>query len=170
MLVGRQQLPGDLLLVGQDRLDGRTPSRIRQHPTDQVRVGQRALLDRREADQRAAHAHRADHLRRDRGGVGQVPAGAGGDVAEEQLLGDLASHRDLDQGEHLAARAGEHVLAVAVGEHAQGVAALDDAQDLQAPVRGHQVRHRGVPGLVGGDQPGLVRGVGHRLAHADLLG
>ena len=49
----------------------------------------------------------------------QVAGRAGRDVAEEQLLGDLAAHRDLDQAGELLAGPGVDVLAVAVREQAE---------------------------------------------------
>jgi hypothetical protein len=56
-----------------------------------------------------------------------------------------------------------------VGEQAERAAPLDDGEHLEPAARGGEPGDRGVAGLVGGDEPLLVRGVADRLAGADLL-
>ena len=58
----------------------------------------------------------------------EVTARAGRDVTEEQLLGALPAHRDLDERLHLRAGAGEDVLAVAVREQAPSAASAAPRQ------------------------------------------
>ena len=117
-----QRVRAHLLLLEQV-LDPAAAVRVAEHPADQVGVDQRRRSGpRRTRSGVSVMPDRADHLGRDVGGVQEVAARTGRHVAEEQLLGHLTAHRDLDQRQHLVAGAGEHVLAVTVREQTEGLA------------------------------------------------
>ena len=128
------------------------------------------MRGRGERDQRAGHARGADHLRGGAGRGGEVAGGAGARLAEEQLLGDPAAHRDLHERAQVVVRVRPDLVAVAVREQAERVAAPDDRQHLERAVRGDEPGGDGVPGLVRRDERLLGRRVGDGLPDADHLG
>src|SRR3954462_5541846 len=63
-----------------------------------------AALHRLERQQRTGHAERADHLRGDPRGVGEVARRPCTRLAEEELFRGHATERDLDRGEQFGTR------------------------------------------------------------------
>ena len=136
----------------------RRPVGVAEHPADQVGVAEAAVLHRREGDERVGHAgaRRPSGRRRWWRTAGRRPGRwrRRRRTAPRRTWPPIAIW--ISAG-HLAAGPGVDVLAVAVGEQAERVAALDDREDLQPALRRDQPGHGRVPGLVGGDQPPLVR-------------
>ena len=94
---------------------------VAQHLGDDALVD-RTGLDRVEAQQRAGHAERADHLRGERRRAHEVAARAGARLAEEELLGRHAAEADLDARDELGAGARVALLRVGVREQTERVA------------------------------------------------
>src|SRR3954454_24208680 len=89
VLVGLELALDDGLLLLEKFLDPSTPVAVTEHAPDQVAVVEGTALDGDQRDERAGHTGGADHLRRHVRRVEQISTGTGGDVVEEQLLGDL---------------------------------------------------------------------------------
>src|SRR4051794_28743046 len=99
VLVVIELCPDERLLLLKQLFHASARVAVAEDPADEVGVVERACLHGCERHQRARHACRTDHLRGDVGRVREVTAGTGRDVTEEQLLGALSGHGDLDQRE-----------------------------------------------------------------------
>jgi len=119
-----------------------------------------------------AHAPVADHVTGDIGGALDVVAGAGGEVAEENLLRSAATHQHAELCLEEFLRVGVLVVDGQLHRDAQGHAARDDGDLVDGiGARGHGGDH-GVAGLMVGGVPFLFLGEDHGLAldaHQDLV-
>ena len=102
--------------------------------------------------QLAAHAVLGDHRAGDLGGLLDVRHGAGGRLAEHQLLGGASAHREHQPRNHL--RAGHQALVVLGHGHRvpAGATARQDGHLVDRVDVRHRPRGEGVPAfVVGGD-------------------
>ena len=167
-VVVEQRVHVGLGLVEQP-LDRRPRVFVGEHLADDP-LRDRTRLDRLERHERAGHAERADHLRRDACRVREVAARPGARLAEEQLLGRHAAERDLHRAHELRTGARVALLVVGVREQTERVPALDDRQHFELAVLTDEVRDDRVPGFVRRDRALLFVGVLDRLLQTDLLG
>ena len=122
---------------------------------------QRGLRQPHVAVGRAPHAggaHRVvvDHRVGDVGDALEVVRGAGGDRAEDDLLGHAAAEQHGHVVEQLLARLQIAVLGRQVQRVAERPPARDDRDAVHAVDRRQQLAAQRVPGLVVGDDPLLV--------------
>ena len=103
-----------------------------------------------------AHAKDGDHVAGHLGGALEVVAGAGGDVADDDLLGDAAAQEHGHVVDHLVARLQAPVLFGDGQRIAQRLAAADDGDLVDGVCVVEQVAHQRVAALVVGDAAALL--------------
>ena len=104
-----------------------------------------------------AHPELAHHLSRDARGLFDVLLGAGGDVAENNLLSGAPAHRGGHAGVELGLRRQVAVLERQLDRDAQSLPTRDHRHFVHGIALGDRLHHQGVADLVIGDDRLLFR-------------